>query len=192
MRRDPNDADAIGREIKSHIAILGGLVGLMWLLEIADIVLRGKLDYLGIIPRTNIGVRGIFFAPFLHANFRHLISNTVPFVILGWFVMLRGIPEFFKVSATVLLCSGIGVWLFGSPNIHIGASGVIFGYFGFLLSRAYFDRSILSIALSLAVGLLYGGLIWGVLPTQYGISWEGHLFGFLSGIFAASRFSNRR
>jgi membrane associated rhomboid family serine protease len=190
-RRDPNDAAAIGRELKSHILILGGLVGLMWFLEIADIALDGRLNYLGIIPRTGIGFRGIFFAPFLHQNFRHLISNSIPFLVMGWFVMLRGIPEFFKVSAIVLLCSGIGVWMFGAPGLHIGASGVIFGYFGFLVSRAFFDRSVLSFSLALAVGLLYGSLIWGVLPTQYGISWEGHLFGFLGGIYAASQISKR-
>ena len=190
-RRDPNDAAAIGRELKSHIMILGAIVGLMWLLEFVDIPLRGYLDTFGIIPRTSLGVRGIFFAPFLHQNFRHLIGNSVPFLVMGWFVMLRGIPEFFKVSAIVLLCSGIGVWLFGARGLHIGASGVVFGYFGFLLSRAYFDRSALSVALALAVGLLYGGLIWGVLPVRYGISWEGHLFGFLGGIFAASQITKR-
>ncbi|MCU0551306.1 MAG: rhomboid family intramembrane serine protease [Leptolyngbya sp. Prado105] len=190
-RRDYNDPDSIGNEIKSHIAILGTIVAALWLVEIVDIVMGGRLNYLGIYPRNTIGLRGILLAPFLHLNFQHLISNTIPFVVMGWFVMLRGVPEFFKVSAIVALASGIGTWLFGSTGLHIGASGVIFGYFGFLLSRAYFERSALSIALSLAVGLLYGGLIWGVLPGRFGISWEGHLFGFLGGIFAASQISRR-
>ena len=184
-RRNPNDPSAIASEFRSHVVILGGLVGLMWFIQIADSVLPGTASIYGIIPRTSIGVRGIFFSPFLHGNYQHLISNTIPFIMLGWFVMLRSVKEFFAVSAIVLLTSGIGVWLFGSPGIHIGASGVIFGYFGFLLSRAYFERSALSIALSLAVGLLYGSLIWGVLPNQLHISWEGHLFGFLGGIWAA-------
>jgi membrane associated rhomboid family serine protease len=190
-RRDYNDPNGIGDEIKAHIAILGTIVALMWLVEIVDLVMGGRLNYLGIYPRNSIGLRGILFAPFLHLNFQHLISNTIPFVVMGWFVMLRGIPEFFKVSAIVALASGIGTWLFGSQGLHIGASGVIFGYFGFLLSRAYFERSSLSIALSLAVGLLYGGLIWGVLPGRFGISWEGHLFGFLGGIYAAKQLSRR-
>lgn len=190
-RRDYNDPNGIGDEIKAHIAILGTIVAAMWLLEFVDIALGGRLNYLDIYPRSTIGLRGILLAPFLHLNFQHLISNTIPFVVMGWFVMLRGIPEFFKVSVIVALASGIGTWLFGSAGLHIGASGVVFGYFGFLLSRAYFERSSLSIALSLAVGLLYGGLIWGVLPGRFGISWEGHLFGFLGGIYAARELSRR-
>jgi membrane associated rhomboid family serine protease len=184
-RRDPNDAVTIAKELKSHIAILGSIVALMWAIEIIDMPLGGYLNSFGIIPRYPIGLRGILFAPFLHSNFTHLISNTVPFVMLGWFVMLRGISQFFKVSAIVMLFSGASVWLVGARGLHIGASGVIFGYFGFLLSRAYFERSPLAIAVSLAVGLLYGGMIQGVLPNQIGISWEGHLFGFIGGVLAA-------
>lgn len=191
-RRDPNDPSSIGDEIKTHIAILGTLVGIMWIVEAVDIALGGRLNYLGIYPRNFVGLRGVVLAPFLHRDFRHLLSNTIPFVVMGWFVMLRGIPEFFKVTALVTVLSGLGVWVLGASGLHIGASGVIFGYFGFLLSRAYFERSALSIAMSLAVGLLYGGIIWGVLPGQFGISWEGHLFGFLGGIFAARQISKRR
>ncbi len=100
--------------------------------------------------------------------------------------MLRDVKDFFVVTFITIIFSGFGVWLFGSPNtIHIGASGVIFGYLGFLLLRGFFERSFASIALSLVVGWLYGGLIWGVFPSQYGISWQGHLFGFIGGVFAA-------
>lgn len=151
MRRtDPNDPSSIAREIKTHVVVLGGIVGLLWLIEIVDVFLGGRLNFYGIIPRTSIGLRGILFAPFLHANFAHLISNTIPFVTLGWFVMLRETSDFFLVSTIVALASGIGVWIFGAPGVHLGASGVIFGYFGFLLSRAYFERSALAVALSLA------------------------------------------
>lgn len=186
-RHDGNDPAAIASELKSHALILGGFVALMWGIEIVDFVMGGRLNYYGIYPRTYLGLKGIVFAPFLHGSFGHLISNTVPFVVMGWFVMLRETKDFFLVSAIALLASGFGVWLFGAPNsLHIGASGVIFGYFGFLMARAYFERSALAIALALTVGLLYGGLIWGVLPTQIGISWEGHLFGFIGGVLAAS------
>ena len=191
-RLDPNDPNGIGDEIKTHIVILGTLVGAMWIVEMIDVALQGRLNYFGIYPRSAIGLRGVLLAPFLHRDFSHLISNTIPFIVMGWFVMLRGIPEFFRVSAIVTLASGLGVWLFGASGLHIGASGIIFGYFGFLLSRAYFERSALSIAMSLAVGLLYGGIIWGVLPGQFGISWEGHFFGFLGGIYAARQISKRR
>jgi membrane associated rhomboid family serine protease len=91
-----------------------------------------------------------------------------------------------------MLVSGLGVWLFGSAGLHIGASGVVFGYLGFLLARGYFERNIPSILLSVIVGFLYGGAIWGVLPTQPGVSWEGHLFGFIGGVIAARFLSQRK
>lgn len=173
-------------EVKSQIAILGGFVGLMWVLEIVDLALGGALNQFGIRPHSLIGLRGILFAPFLHGNLLHLIANTVPFLILGWLVMLRRTSDFLPVTAVVMLVSGLGTWLFAPSNtLHIGASGVVFGYLGFLLSRGYFERSLGSIAMSVIVGVLYGGMIWGVLPGQLGISWQGHLFGFIGGIIAA-------
>jgi membrane associated rhomboid family serine protease len=180
-------------EVKSQVTILGGLVALMWSLEILDLFLGGWLNQFGIRPHSIIGLRGILFAPFLHGNLLHLIANTIPFVILGWFVMLRRTSDFWTVSVIVMLVAGLGTWLFApSWTNHIGASGAIFGYLGFLLSRGYFERSIGSIAMSLVVGLLYGGMIWGVLPGQIGISWQGHLFGFLGGILAARLLASPR
>lgn len=180
----------IAQELRSHAATLISLVALMWVVEILDqFVLRiafgTTLDIYGIIPRNIIGLRGILFAPFLHGNFAHLISNTIPFIILGWLIMLREVSDFVWVSLIAGAVSGLGTWLFGSAGVHIGASGVIFGYLGYLLARGYFERSGLSIALSLFVGAFYGSLLWGVLPFQYGISWEGHLFGFIGGVIAA-------
>lgn len=177
-------------EVQAQIAILGGFVGLMWALELLDLFLGGWLNRFGIRPHSLIGLRGILFAPFLHGNFFHLIANTVPFVILGWLVMLRRTSDFFTVTAIVMLISGFGTWLFAPPYTnHIGASGVVFGYLGFLLFRGYFERSIGSILTSVVVGILYGGMIWGVLPGQIGISWQGHLFGFIGGIVAARMLS---
>lgn len=178
---------SLTQELKSHILILGGIVSLLWIIEIIDFfVFGGALNRLGIRPRYVQGLDGIFFAPFLHGNFRHLAANTLPLITLGWFVMLRGVKDFFTVTLITIIVSGLGVWLFASPyTIHIGASGVIFGYLGFLLLRGFFERSFISIVLSLLVGWLYGSLLWGVLPLQYGISWQGHLFGFIGGVFAA-------
>jgi membrane associated rhomboid family serine protease len=196
------------KEITTQMVILGGLVLLAWGLELFDLLvlrsgsslyggfkqcpldLRGGwtacgLNQFGIIPRNLIGLRGILFAPFLHANLAHLIGNTIPFITLGWLIMLREISDFVVVSIISALVGGLGTWVFGSPGIHIGASGVIFGYLGYLLSRGYFERKPLSIAMSLFVLVLYGSLIWGLLPFQYGISWEGHLFGFLGGVVSA-------
>ncbi|WP_088892100.1 rhomboid family intramembrane serine protease [Leptolyngbya ohadii] len=179
-------------EVKAQVIILGTIVALMWGLEFLDAFLGGALNQFGILPRTIVGLRGIFFAPFLHGNFPHLIANTAPFLVLGWLVMLRRTSDFFVVSAIVMLIGGLGTWLFGSMAFHIGASGVIFGYLGFLLSRGYFERRFGSILFSIVVGLMYGGLIWGVLPGQPGISWEGHLFGFIGGIVAAKLLAEPR
>lgn len=186
LDRRSSEVRGLVNEVKTHISILAGLILLMWGLEIVDIALGGALNQFGILPRSIIGLQGILFAPFLHGNLPHLMANTAPFLILGWLVMLRRTSDFFAVSAIVMLISGLGTWLFAPPNaIHIGASGVIFGYLGFLLSRGFFDRSIGSIVFSIVVGLMYGGLIWGVLPGMPGISWQMHLFGFIGGIVAA-------
>ncbi|WP_061432641.1 rhomboid family intramembrane serine protease [Microcystis aeruginosa] len=175
------------QEIKTQAIILATFVAIFWLLEILDqFVFRRSLDYFGIIPHQVIGLRGILFAPFLHGDFPHLIANTVPFLILGWLVMLQETSDFFIVTGLTMLVGGLGVWLFAAPgSIHIGASILIFGYLGFLLLRGYFQRNIPSILLSILVFLLYGGTIWGVLPSRPGISWQGHLFGFLGGVLAA-------
>ncbi len=175
------------QEIKTQAIILATFVAIFWLLEILDqFVFRGSLDIFGIIPHQVIGLRGILFAPFLHGDFSHLIANTVPFLILGWLVMLQETSDFFVVTGLTMLVGGLGVWLFAAPrSIHIGASILIFGYLGFLLLRGYFQRNIPSILLSILVFLLYGGTIWGVLPSRPGISWQGHLFGFLGGVLAA-------
>lgn len=181
------DRNAIARELKTHATILGGFVAIMWVLEFVDIIFfKQALNVYGIFPREMIGLRGILFAPFLHAGLPHLISNTIPFLVLGWFVMLQETRDFFIVTAITMLVSGVGVWLFGATGLHIGASGVIFGYLGFLLARGYFERNFPSILLSIIVGIFYGGAIWGVLPIRQGVSWEGHLFGFIGGVIAAS------
>jgi membrane associated rhomboid family serine protease len=160
---------------------------IFWLIEILDFfVFRGKLDRFGIQPHNIIGLRGILFAPFLHGGFSHLIANTIPFLTLGWLTMLQETSDFYIVSIATMLIGGLGVWLFGVPgSIHIGASLLIYGYLGFLLLRGYFQKNLPSIVLSIIVFFLYGGLLWGVLPSRMGISWQGHLFGFLGGAIAA-------
>jgi membrane associated rhomboid family serine protease len=179
-------------EIRTQMLILGTLVALMWGLEILDTsVFNGGLDTLGILPRNPIGLRGILFAPFLHGNFPHLMANTVPFIVLGWLILSQGIADFIVVSITCMVLGGLGTWVFGASGLHIGASGVIFGYLGFLLARYYFDRRLSSGLVALFVGTTYGSVLWGVLPSMPGISWEGHLFGFLSGIFAAKLVANK-
>jgi membrane associated rhomboid family serine protease len=184
---------AIKRELKLQATLLFGFVGLLWAIEIVDAVLfQGSLDRFGVRPRSMEGLVGVAFAPLLHMGFGHLIANTLPLITLGWLIMLRQTRDLVVVTVLAALVSGLGTWLIGaSHSVHIGASGVIFGYFGFLLLRGYFERSILSIGLSLAVAAVYGGMLWGVLPSGYRISWEGHLFGFLGGVLAARMLSRR-
>jgi membrane associated rhomboid family serine protease len=173
--------------------ILGGFVALMWIVEIVDwFLLGGQLNAYGVRPRSIDGLRGILFMPFLHANFAHLIANTFPFVTFGGLIIVRKTSDFFLVTMITMLVSGLGIWLTGAPHsVHIGASGLIFGYFGFLVLRGYFERSIMSILLSIMVAFLYGSLIWGVLPSQPGISWQGHFFGLVGGVIAAQILGKR-
>ncbi len=176
------------QEFKTQITILFSLVALFWAVELIDlfVIPNYPLDRFGIVPRKVIGLRGIVLAPFLHGNLAHLIANTIPFLSLGWLVMLQKTSDFWRVTALSMVVGGLGVWLIGQPNsVHIGASILVFGYLGFLLFRGFFQRNTPSIALSIIVSIFYGGLIWGVLPLQQGVSWEGHLFGFLGGIIAA-------
>ena len=174
------------QEISSHATLLTCIVVLLWAIELADVLLGGKLGQFGIRPREIRGLQGIFFAPFLHANWLHLIGNTVPLVVLSTLIVARDRSEWVIVTILAALGSGVGTWLFGAPyTLHIGASGVIFGYFGYLVTRAWFDRSIGSMVVSLLVILMFGGMIWGISPIQKGISWEGHLFGLLAGVGTA-------
>lgn len=174
-------------ELKTHGQLMFGLVGLMWVIEIVNqLLFRDSLDRFGIAPRSLSGLTGIIFSPFLHADFAHLLANTLPFLVLGWWVLLRGLDMFIEVSVIVILVSGLGVWLFAAPNtITIGASGVVFGYLGFLLLRGFFERSWIALFFSVVVLLGYGSLIWGVLPLVPGVSWQGHLFGLIGGGLAA-------
>jgi membrane associated rhomboid family serine protease len=177
----------VGRTLKSQAIILGGFVVLIWFLELIDmVILDGSLDKLGVQPRSLMGLRGILFMPFLHNGLGHVVANTIPFLVLGWLVMVRRMSDFLVVTAVVIVVSGLGVWLFGSSNsTHVGASGLVFGYFGFLLLRAYFERSLIAILVAILVVFLYGGLIFGLSPLQIGVSWQAHLFGFIGGALAA-------
>lgn len=181
-------------ELKTRVQILFGLVGLMWLGEIADLVVfGGALDAGGIRPRTEAGLWGILLAPFLHGGLAHLVANTAPLLVLGGMVLLRSLRDFLWVTIVAALLGGLGVWLFGGANtVHIGASGLVFGYLGYLLLRGFWERSLSAILVAIVAGVLYGGALWGMLPARQGVSWEGHLFGFAGGATAASAHRRRR
>jgi membrane associated rhomboid family serine protease len=177
---------SMSRTLKAQATVLGGAVALMWVVFFATVATGGALLSLGIIPRSLIGLRGIVFAPFLHGSFAHLLANSIPFAMMGWFVMLRDSRHFISVTAAAMLGSGLVAWLLGAPgSVHVGASGVIFGYLGFLMLSGWYARSVASILLSILVSVMWGGLVFGVLPGQVGISWQAHLGGFIGGALAA-------
>ena len=181
----PRPRSLIGT-IKDHAVLLFSLLGVMWAVEILDLLPFIHLDRFGIRPRSAAGLAGIVCAPFLHAGFGHLIANSLPFVMLGGIVLLGGRRVFWRVTLFVTLAGGLGVWLFaGRFTNHVGASGLIFGYLGFLLARGYFEKSMPWMLAACAILIAYGGLLFGVLPIHAGISWQGHLFGLLAGIGAA-------
>ncbi len=175
------------RRLLRQAIVLGAFVAVLWFLEIIDaLFLRGALDGFGIAPRSLTSLPGVLVAPFLHAGVGHLMANTIPFVVLGWMVMWRRTSDLFVVFLASAVASGLGVWLFGGAHtLHLGLSGVIFGFLGFLLARGYYERSAGAIAVALSAFLLYGGILWGVLPLQQGVSWQGHLFGFVGGVATA-------
>ena len=175
--------------LKPRMKLLGGLLLLMWAVFLVTALSGGALLSLGVIPRTAIGLRGILFAPFLHGSLAHIVANSIPFFLLGWLVMLRDSGHFLPVTIFAMLGSGFAAWLLGAPgSVHVGASGVIFGYLGFLITAGWYERSVASILLSVVVIVLWGGMVFGVLPGQTGISWQAHLGGFIGGVLAARMF----
>lgn len=187
-----SDAKVAVSALKTQAATLGGGVAAFWATLGANAIADGALFQYGVVPRTITGLRGILFAPFIHGSVEHLISNTLPFVILGWLVLLRDRRHFLPVTLLAMLGAGAVAWLLGAPgSVHVGASGVIFGYLGFLMLAGWYARSLGSILLSVLVTGLWGGLVFGVLPGQPGVSWQAHLGGFLGGIWAARIFRRR-
>lgn len=184
----------VARSFALQVAIVGSLLLLMWLVEAVDnLFFRSGLDQFGVWPRHPAGLWGILFAPFLHANFAHLAANSVPFAFLGWLVLVRGLGDYIIVTVAVMVSSGLGTWLLGaSDSIHIGASGIVFGYFGFLLLRAVYERSLVAMSSALIVIMLYGSFIWGVFPLMVGVSWQMHLFGFVGGAIIARVLAERQ
>ncbi|MFE9746284.1 rhomboid family intramembrane serine protease [Saccharothrix saharensis] len=172
------------RPVLSAVVVLG-FVGLLYVVEAIDTVLGGRLNDDGVIPRDFSEWDNILWFPLLHGDWTHLTGNAVPLLVLSYLATSGGIKQFLQVTAVIWLTSGLGVWLFGSYGSHIGASGLVFGFLVFLLVRGVFARSVLQIVLAVVVFALYGAALWGVLPGQPGISWEGHLFGALGGVLAA-------
>ena len=178
-------------ERASGLLLVAAMAALMWIVEIVDLG-AGDLDANGIRPRDVGGLEGIVFSPFLHGGFGHLIGNTIPFVVLGAVVALGGLLRVGLVTATVMVVGGLGTWLVAPEGtVHVGASGVVFGYATYLLVRGVYSRRPLHLVTGVLVLLVYGTtLLFGLVPTP-GVSWQGHLFGALGGVVAA-RLVHRR
>jgi membrane associated rhomboid family serine protease len=187
------------RDQKQPQWVIGGativtFVALLYVVELIDQLTGGKLDNNGIKPGTTDGLWGIIFAPLLHANWAHLIANTVPMLVLGFLMTLSGLSRFVWATAIVWILGGFGTWLIGNlgsscgPTDHIGASGLIFGWLAFLLVFGIFVRKLSHIVIGLVVLFAYGGVLLGAMPVLHqcgGVSWQGHLCGALAGVVAA-------
>lgn len=166
--------------------LIVGWVALLWVLEAVDQASGNALDTFGVEPRRVDELLDVIPSAFMHFGFDHLIANTLPLLILGFLAALRGIGRFISVALIIIVTSGLGVWLIAPAGSNTaGASGLIFGLFGYLLVRGFVDRRITDVALGAVVAVFYGSILWGVLPTEAGISWQGHLFGLVGGILAA-------
>ncbi len=175
----------IPQGLQTGVMVLVGALALMWFLEIVDtFLLSDRLQGGGIHPRELDGIDGILWAPLLHGGFGHLIGNSVPFLVLGGLVALRGMRTWVPVTAAVVVVGGAATWLLARSGNHIGASGVVFGYLGYLLGAALFERSFKAVALAAVAGFFYWSLVFGLLPTGQ-VSWEGHLFGAAAGVAVA-------
>ena len=179
-----NKTESNEKQLRLIIIPLSFLV-LLWLIQFAQYLFSLKLVKYGLLPQTTKGLTGIFTAPLIHSGFNHIISNSIPLLFLGSGIFYFYKEAAYKVFFMVYLIPGILVWFLGRESYHIGSSGLVYGYVTFLFFSGLIRRDNRSIALALIVTFLYGGLIWGVLPLSREISWEYHLFGALTGIYAA-------
>lgn len=186
-------ADRLGPDRANALLLVAAMIALMWVTEALDLLPGVSLDRYGIHPRDADGLPEIVSAPFLHVGFGHLISNTVPFAIMGAAIALGGLARVAIVTAVVALVSGLGTWLIApADTVHLGASGLVFGYATYLVSRGVLTRRFVDLGVGALVVVVWGiGLAQGLLPQDH-ISWQAHLFGAIGGVCAASILAGRR
>lgn len=168
-------------QTQNNFSILAIMMFILWLIFFVSMFDR-KLLLLGIIPRHVRGIPGILFAPLLHYNFNHIFFNSIPLLVLSNFILINGLNYFLIVTLMITVLSGIAVWCFGKPAIHVGASGVITGYWGFLVSNIYQKGSLTTVILGIISIYYFAGLFLGIFPKDKGVSWESHFFGLLAGL----------
>jgi membrane associated rhomboid family serine protease len=167
------------------LIVIGSFTVLLYVIEIVDAAMSGRLDQFGIQPRTLGGLDGVLWAPLLHHGWAHLLANTLPVLLFGFLAMSSGVGQWVAVTLTIWLFSGLGVWLVGGDGTTVGASGLAFGWLAFLLVRGLFNRALGQIMVAVVLFLYWGSTLLGVLPGNPGVSWQGHLFGAIGGILAA-------
>ncbi|MFT5760807.1 MAG: membrane associated rhomboid family serine protease [Alteromonadaceae bacterium] len=170
---------------RSQAKVVIWIAAVVTIVEILNLFLGRSLNVFGLMPREINGLVGIVIAPFLHGSLMHYMSNIVPLCIFSFLLLQHGVVRFNLVTFVCIVVSGLLVWMFGRTAIHVGASGLIYGYFGYLLLAGWLSRELKLILISLFIGVGYGGLVFGILPSNPYISWEGHLFGFVSGLGCA-------
>ncbi|WP_444958975.1 rhomboid family intramembrane serine protease [Microbulbifer sp. ZKSA002] len=172
--------------MQQNLKWVGAIFLVLAAIEIINILSGRSLNYFGIVPLSINHLPHIFSAPLLHGNSWHFFSNIFTLCIFSFLVLQYGVKTYLKVTLFVVITTGLAVWLFGGRGSnHLGASSVIYGYFGFLLLAGFISRKFSRLLISIGVAVLYGGLIFGVLPRGGFISWESHLFGFIFGLLAA-------
>ncbi len=182
----PNAARVLPPKPAQAAIVVAGFAVLLYLVELVDAILPADLDQNGIVPRSVTGLDGILWAPLLHGGWQHLVGNTLPLLVLAFLAMANGLAQWVAVTATIWLVSGIGVWLTGDGgSVTVGASGLCFGWLLFLLVRGVFNRSLLQLGVAVVLLAYWGTMLFGVLPGDPRISWQGHLFGALGGVLAA-------
>lgn len=174
------------RLLQKRFTALAVFIFGLWLIQALNWVTGYSLNSaFGLVPRQLRGLDGVVGMPFLHVSFSHLSANTVPLLLMGSLLAVTATRGLLAINAVIVGLGGALVWVFGSSAIHVGASGLVFGWFGFLISRGFVDRSTVTLGAAILVGLIYWSIIWGVLPGQLGVSWEAHLFGAFAGAVAA-------
>lgn len=162
------------------------VIAIIWCINIFNWMIGSRLNILGIYPRHLFGLVGIIFSPILHGNFGHLLFNSVPLFVLGLALLASGgTMNFAWETAFIMVVGGFAVWLFGRKAMHIGASGLISGYFGFILMDAYKQPGVITVLMAILAVYYFGGILIGLFPQEKKTSWESHLFGFLSGVLCA-------
>ena len=169
---------------RNVMPLLLKIIGALWAFNLLNWATGSRFNLLGLIPRKKYGLPGIIFSPILHADFTHLLFNTLPFFALSLFILSVGVKQYIQVTFIIWIVQGLLVWLFARRGNHIGASGVISGYFAFVLAQAIDKPSVTTLFVGGIALYYFGGILLSLFPSEERVSWEGHLFGFLAGILS--------